>query len=173
MRRKRFRSLPRWVRRLWLVIFAVACLDVALVATALAVPGDWTWLALQFVGLSVVPLALGTLLALLAGSVTTQWQRGREASAPKEESSPTPSGAARHLPHEGGGGVAETPGASYEIVVARGAARLFARAARSREGKAAVRAAAKLVDRVQAAARESPAPQAGRKGEGDPDRPNG
>ena len=155
--------------RLWLVIVVVAIVDVAIVAAALALHGDWTWLALQFVGLSIVPLALGTLLALVTGSVMGQWRQQREASPPKEESSPTPSGAARHLPREGGGRKPKTADTSYEIVVARGAARLFARAARSREGKAAVRAAVKLVDRVQSAAREPPAPQAESEGERDPD----
>jgi hypothetical protein len=121
------------VRRLSFIIMAVACTDVALLFAALMVRGDWTWMALQLVGLTAVPLALGALIVLATGSVTTHLRQQRQEGRRSE--------------------TLETP---YEIVVARGAARLLNRAARTREGKAALRAAGRLVDVLQSAAREPP-----------------
>jgi hypothetical protein len=144
-----FRRLPRKVRLLWYAIVAVTALELALVIGTLIFWPGWGWLALQLFSLSLWPVGVGVGIVLVVGSITNRGSH--PAAVPAAPSQPAAGSAATAQPRR-------QPEEGYEVAAARGAAQLLAGAARTPQGKAALRRTARLARAVRAAATPSEVP---------------
>jgi hypothetical protein len=147
VRRRFLRRLPRPVRWLWFAILAVLAAELAALGLGLALGDAWLGPALQLSSLLVGPLAVGLLIVLVAARWTARDSRPpAEAGPPRSEQPPAPR---------------PGPGVPVEVQVGRRAGEAVSALARSREGKAAIRQAARLARAVRAAAQPEPGERGG------------
>jgi hypothetical protein len=136
VRRRFLRRLPRPVRWLWFGIIGVVAAELALLALGVVLGDAWLGPALQLSSLLVGPLAVGLVIVLVAARWT-----GRERPPSEVEREPAS---------------APTQQVPLEELAGRRAGEAVSALARSREGKAAIRQAARLARAVRAAARPEP-----------------
>ncbi len=127
-----FRNSPRIVRRLFYLIAIIWFVELIILAVAVTAGSDWAWLAWQLCSRSAGPFAIGTVVVLSVRNIMNRRLQPNERHSASED---------QQLP--------------YEIRVARSTARALSYALRSREGRAAVRAAARLMVAANAAMRTS------------------
>lgn len=129
--RRFLRRLPRAIRWLWFAIVAVVAAELALLGLGLWLGGDWLWAGMQLASILAGPLAVGLVVVLGVAYLRPPRQRAK----PSEPSEPP---------------------AQPDGEAGRRAGQAVLALARSREGRVAIRRAARLVRAVQAATRPPP-----------------
>lgn len=140
------RRLPRPVRWLWYGILALIGLELVLLALGLVYGDNLLWSALQLMSITAAPLAVGLLIVVVAGA---RW--GGPAPAPRgqdrDEERKAPAPAAPPAPESETGA---------EVVAIQRASQAVIAAARTPEGRAAIRQGARLLRAGRAAMRPPP-----------------
>ncbi|HEY7199848.1 MAG TPA: hypothetical protein VIC57_06540 [Candidatus Dormibacteraeota bacterium] len=146
MRRHFVRRLPRPVRWLWFGIVALIGLELVLLALGLVYGDTLLWSALQLMSITAAPLAVGLLIVIVAGA---RWGGAAPppASQDRDGEREAPAPAARPAP-------ASETGA--EVVAIQRASQAVIAAARTPEGRAAIRQGARLLRAGRAAMRPPP-----------------
>jgi len=139
MRREFFRRSPRSIKRLWYLIASVACAEILLLIVAIRAGDDWVAIAWQLCSLSIPPLVTAALVAIAISLVANRRLQSRETRSNSDD-----------------------PEIPYEIAAARSVAKVIRSATRTKEGKAAVRLAARLTVAAQAAMRPPPSQEEAR-----------
>lgn len=163
------RRLPRPVRWMWFGILALIGLEVVLVALGLAFGDLWLAAALQLMSITAAPLALAVLIVVVAGARSSPTapppSRPAQVQEPEQERAREPE-PRRDAPAQPAPDAGPTP----EVAAIQRASQAVIAAARTSEGRAAIRQGARLLRAGRAAMRSpsEPAPEAGNRGREDP-----
>lgn len=166
------RRLPRPVRWMWFGILALIGLEVVLVALGLAFGDVWLAAALQLMSITAAPLALAVLIVVVAGARSSRTapppSRPAQVQEPEQERArePEPRRDAPARPAQPAPDAGPTP----EVAAIQRASQVVIAAARTSEGRAAIRQGARLLRAGRAAMRppSEPAPEAGNRSRDDP-----
>jgi len=140
------RRLPKPVRWLWYAILALIGLELVLLALGVELGGDWLSTAFQLTSLTAAPLVIGVLIVVVAA------RSGRAAPPARQEREPE-----RAAPVDATG-PAPAPETPPDVVAIQRASQAVIAAARTPEGRAAIRQGARLLRAGRAAMRPPPEP---------------